>query len=185
MNFDAYVSGLRKFYEDNGLRLALNPGASEGELRSAEQALGFEIDRHLKAAWAVANGGKSRVVLAREGFGPGYEFLSIQQALKERAGFEKRAPRYEGYEDPEKRDDRIRAGWFQPGWLPFAAFGGATLVLMLDHSPAAAGRQGQIIAFTHDPDRISYVCPDFLSLLAGSLKQITSEPDDFLEQLEE
>lgn len=54
-------------------------------------------------------------------------------------------------------------------------------MLMLDHTPTAQGRPGQIIAFTHDPDSIDYVCVDFPTLLAQTLEQIEEDPEDFLE----
>ena len=54
-------------------------------------------------------------------------------------------------------------------------------MLMLDHTPTTQGRPGQIIAFTHDPDSIDYVCEDFPTLLAQTLEQIEEDPEDFLE----
>ena len=91
------------------------------------------------------------------------------------------APQYEGYVEEKPRDQRIRPGWFHDGWLPFAGFGGGILLLIQDYSPTEEGNIGQIIAFTHDPDEISYVAPDFQTFLHHSLSSIKEDPEEFLE----
>ena len=162
MEFPAFVSALKAFYQDNDQPLRLKPKTTEADIAAAEQELGFEIDPALKAAWLAANGGPSyKPVFARQGYLTGYDFLPLQDALKQWRGLRTRAPRYAGYGQPTPRDPRIQDGWFQEGWLPFAGFSAPTLMLMLDHTPTAQGRPGQIIAFTHDPDSIDYVCVDF------------------------
>ena len=161
MEFPAFVSALKAFYQDNDQPLRLKPKTTEADIAAAEQELGFEIDPALKAAWLAANGGPSyKPVFARQGYLTGYDFLPLQDALKQWRGLRTRAPRYAGYGQPTPRDPRIQDGWFQEGWLPFAGFSAPTLMLMLDHTPTAQGRPGQIIAFTHDPDSIDYVCVD-------------------------
>ena len=90
-----------------------------------------------------------------------------------------RARHYQGYEQPETRDERIAAGWFEEGWLPFASFAEGTLCLIADYSRAAAD-PGQIIAFTHDPDSIDYVCRDFPTLLMASLQQLSADPEEYM-----
>jgi cell wall assembly regulator SMI1 len=106
----------------------------------------------------------------------------VRDAIKERAGFERRAPRYAGYQESRPRDARISPGWYQPGWLPFATFGGATLVLLVDASPGPGGRVGQVIAFTHDPDEMTYVAPSFSEFLQASLQWLEARPQDLLEE---
>ena len=181
MDFAAYLPALARLYTDCGQApLRLNAGASAQALDAAEAALGFALDPHLKAAWAQANGGPAwQPVFARPGFYTGYDFLSIDEALRQRQGLQARAPRYAAYVQPHARDERVRPGWFAPGWLPFASFSGATLLLMLDHSPAASGQGGQIIAFTHDPDAIDWVCAGFPALLGASLAALSDEPDEY------
>ena len=90
------------------------------------------------------------------------------------------ARQYDGYEQEQPRDPRICSGWYQAGWLPFAAFSAPDLLLIADHSPTASGQCGQIIAFSHDPDTISYVCTDFATLLEQSLATIREHPEDCL-----
>lgn len=88
-----------------------------------------------------------------------------------------RALQYDGYEQEQPRDPRIGSGWYQAGWLPFVA---PDLLPIADHSPTASGQCGQIIAFSHDLDTISYVCTDFATLLEQSLATIREHPEDCL-----
>jgi cell wall assembly regulator SMI1 len=92
--------------------------------------------------------------------------LSVRGAITQRSRFAARAPRYDGYvEEP----------------LPFAAFGGGSLVLLVDASPTVHGRSGQIIAFTHDPDQITYVGAAFPEYLAASLSWFEEKRDELLD----
>lgn len=182
MPFPAYLTALRALYRDNGLEpLRTRPPASAADIAAAEAALGFPLDPALKAAWQTADGSDEwQTVFARPGYITGYGFLSLATALREREGMARRAPQYDGYEQEQPRDLRIRSGWYQAGWLPFAAFAAPDLLLIADHSPAAGGQRGQIIAFSHDPDTIHYVCADFATLLEQSLVTIRRYPEDCL-----
>lgn len=186
MLFNVYIEKLRHLYAKQGLALTLRRPASAGLLNAIEAEIGCELDKDLRSAWLEANGGEEwRPVFARPGHLTAYDFLPVEEALRQREGMRQRSPRYANYEDPEPRDSRIRAGWFQLGWLPFASFDGATLLLMQDYAPTSVGRPGQIIAFTHDPDRIQYIAPDFASLLRESLASIIAEGDEFFAGLGE
>jgi len=107
-------------------------------------------------------------------------FYPYEAALRERAEMAYPAPQYDGYAQEKHRDPRIGSGWYQAGWRPFAAFSAPDLLLIADHSPTASGQCGQIIAFSHDPDTISYVCTDFATLLEQSLATIREHPEDCL-----
>lgn len=185
MNFKAYCEALRRLYADEGFALQLRPGAAKPALDRAEAQLGFALAEDLRGAWLHADGGEPQPVFVRPGYLGGYEFLSLEQALRARDRMKQRSPRYEGYEQPKPRDARIKPGWFHEGWLPFASFGGGTLLLIQDHSPASLGRPGQIIALTHDPDSIDYVAPDFAELLSASLQSIADDMEEFFIGLED
>jgi cell wall assembly regulator SMI1 len=148
-------------------------------LDSLEEQCGVHLPTELRAAWTAANGADA-IIFARPGYLTGYNFLSVAEALEERESMKDRAPGYVGYIEPKPRDSRIRAGWFQPGWLPFGNFGGGTLLLILDLAPAESGSMGQVIAFTHDPDRIDYVAPTFERFLGASLAAIEADPGEFI-----
>ena len=169
--FATHVQKVRNLAQTVDRDLTLARGATASALKQMARKLGFQPGEALKQAWTLGNGSDEGAPLfARPGFLSTYEFLSIDQMLAERAGIERRAPQYKDYEEPEARDRRIRPGWYHAGWVPFASLAGATMLLIEDHSPSAKGATGQIIAFTHDPDEMSWVARDFASLLKGSLQ---------------
>ena len=180
MNFKAYCEGLSRLYSAEGFELKLGPGASEAALDRAEAHLGFSLTEELRGAWLHADGAREKCpVFVRPGYLSAFCFLSIGEAVEAREGMRRRSSRYEGYQEPRPRDPRVMQGWFQEGWLPFAGFGSATMLLVEDHAPSPLGRRGQIVAFTHDPDAIEYVAPSFAELLAASIKSIADDPDEF------
>lgn len=182
VTFADYLQALRRVYADHEAGLSLNQPNTAGALIEAETRLGFALDPGLREAWRIADGSEDEVrVFLRPGFLTGYDFLSLASAEEARAGMERRSPQYLGYVEETPRDRRIRDGWFHGGWAPFATFGGGSLLLIQDHSPAEDGVVGQIIAFTHDPDEISYVAPDFPTFLRLSLKGVQEDPEEFLE----
>ncbi|EHK68092.1 SMI1/KNR4 family protein [Achromobacter arsenitoxydans] len=181
MNFSSYLDRLRAVYDAYASALSLNPGATKAVMEAAETHLGFPISADVRQAWLLADGCESDgPVFMRPGYLTGYDFLSLEEAITQRSNMAKRAPRYAGFDEPASTDARIREGWFHEGWLPFAGFGGATLLLMADHSPGKLGTPGQIIAFTHDPDQITWVAPSFEALLMGSIIEIEGDPEEFL-----
>ncbi|WP_266158009.1 SMI1/KNR4 family protein [Dyella silvatica] len=182
MEFAKYIEKLQLLYSSHDAHLNLAKGNTETALAKAEVRLGFSLDPGLRAAWRIADGSEHEVrVFLRPGFLTGYDFLSLPSAEKARARMERVSPQYVDYIEAPPRDRRIRDGWYQRGWLPFAAFGGNSLTLIQDYAPADRGKVGQIIAFTHDPDEISYVAPDFSTFLRLSLKAIKDDPEEFLE----
>jgi len=178
MSFADYVARISALTERCDGELELRAPAKEKEIRKLE-ALPVVVPKELAAAWRITDGTRG-TLFAVPRYLTGYEFLSVSEAIAARAGFERRAPRYAGYEEKRPRDPRIASGWYQPGWLPFAAFGGSTLVLLVDASPTARGRVGQIIAFTHDPDAITYVAPSFAEFLVASLEGVEEQPEELL-----
>lgn len=175
MEFSEYCQRLNALYQQLQVPFHLAAPASEAVLSAAEQQLGFAIHPSLRRAWQLANGGDSwQAMFVRPNFLTGYDFLSLEQALAARASMQRRAPNYADYSEPEPRDARIDTGWFQPHWLPFAAFGGGELLLIFDH------QQRQIIGFQHDPDAIIWVCEDLPQLLDASLKAFEQDPDEFI-----
>lgn len=180
MSFADYLARIDALVVKHGGSLELRAPATSKALAKLAALPGVVVPDELAAAWRTSDGCGNNL-FARPRYYTGYEFLSVNEAIKTRAGFATRAPRYVGYEEKRPRDPRIAPGWYQPGWLPFAAFGGATLVLFVDASPSPGGRSGQIIAFTHDPDEMTYVAASFSELLAASLPWITAKPEELLD----
>ncbi len=183
MTFIDYLTRLAGLYRRRQITLSRREAASVAELQALERKLGQALPRDLRAAWRATDGiGNQQTVFARPGRLTGYEFLSVAGALEAREGLRERAPTYAGYREPQTRDPRIRAGWFQEGWLPFAEFGGGTLLLIVDLVPSGTGKSGQIIAFTHDPDEIEHIAPSFANLLKNSMKAIKADSEELLGQ---
>jgi hypothetical protein len=198
-----YLASIRDVYRSHRADLVLEAGASDADIASVARALLPEtetlsthpqpgrpgttttttaLDPVLTALWRSANGGPEYApVFARPGYSTGYDFLSTAEAVALRGRLRTRAPQYGGYIDPSPRDARIRAGWYHPGWLPFASFGGGTLILLVDGSPAERGRKGQVIAYAHDPDQMSYVAGSMGELLEVSGKWFAEEGEEILE----
>lgn len=182
MDFTRYLAAIEKIHGRHEVDWSSRAGASESALVAAERRLGFALDPALRAAWRVSDGSADELsLLVRPDYLTSYAFLSIKDALAAREGMRRRAGRYADYLDPEPRDPRIQAGWFHEGWLPFARFGGATLLLIQDYAPAAGEQLGQIIAYVHDPDEIAYVAVSFSDLLKRSLHDIQADPEEFLQ----
>lgn len=180
MPFATYLARVQALVANHDAPLELRSPAKAKDLSKLAALPGVLVPDELAEAWRITDGCDHNL-FARPQFFTGYAFLGVREAIEARAGFARRAPRYAGYDQPRTRDRRIAPGWYQPGWLPFAAFGGATLVLLVDGSPAAGGRPGQIIAFTHDPDEITYIAGSFSELLAASLPWIEANAEDLLD----
>ncbi|MFB6717821.1 MULTISPECIES: SMI1/KNR4 family protein [unclassified Streptomyces] len=186
MEFNAYREALAETYLASEGQLELSSSASIAELRDIENDLGFSLDPGLRAAWLEADGGPNWIpVFARPGYLSGYHFLSIEAATARRRSMKRNASRYADYLDPRPRDPRIGAGWFNEGWLPFAELDGGTGILIQDYCPTHAGTLGQIIAYTHDPDEMSYVAPSFEDLLEESIAEISAYPEEYIPEPEE
>lgn len=54
------------------------------------------------------------------------------------------------------------------------------MVLFVDCDPAADGTEGQIIAFVHFPDEVTFIAPDGGSYLALSLAWLQENAEDFV-----
>ncbi len=174
--FVDYLDALMRLYARAGRPLPPSPPALVTSLRALQKSLPAALPAGLCAAWLQANGGRTdEPVFARPGFLTGYDFLSVSGARHEIESLRKRAPRYRSYVEPSPRDNRILPGWFAPGWVPFAGFGGGSLLLLADLSPSPAGAAGQVIAFTHDPDEISFVASSFEHFLVESLRYLEEE----------
>ncbi|EHC07258.1 Cell wall assembly/cell proliferation coordinating protein, KNR4-like [Shewanella baltica OS625] len=182
MDVKTYLQALNALYANVNQTFALNHGLSNSALDEAEKQLGFTLAPPLRELWGYANGGNEwSTVFARKDYFCRYDFLSLASSLKYRDRMQKQAQHYVGYHEPEVRDPKIQSGWYQEGWLPFAQFGGGTLLLIADHSPSALGQMGQVLAYTHDPDMMDFICPNLSQFFEQSLAQISLYPDELIE----
>ena len=186
--FEAYLARVAAVYT----KVELTPprakkGASASAIAALERKTGHALPAGLRAAWLSANGAgeceDAPVFFPAGGDSTGYELMSVPAAQKSHAGHAKLAQQYEkaAYKEPSPRDKRIAPGWFLPGWLPFAEFGGGSLRLLVDFTPSARGTVGQVIAFTHDPDEMTWVAVSFDAFLAKSLAELERDPEGSLD----
>ncbi|WOO84280.1 uncharacterized protein LOC62_06G007800 [Vanrija pseudolonga] len=187
MSAQDYLSAISGIYKSFGITLPLNPGAEDAEIHQVQTKFGDDLNlATLLDLWRTANGSDSYTpVFLNPGILTGYDLLSIDESLAQHDGMRARAPQYEGYEDPEPRDPRIASGWWQPGWLPFAEFGGSTMLLLLDLTPEGTGRKGQVIPYTHDPDEMTWVAESLSDFFKASAEEFEKEGEELLEDLRE
>lgn len=185
MNAVEYLASIRSVYQAVGLSLALRPAANEDDTRRVQAQFGHDpLLALLSNLWRISNGSEPYYpVFVRPGFLTGYDLLLIEGALAEYEGMRRRAPQYAGYEEDTLRDPRIAEGWWNEGWLPFAGFGGSSLLLILDLSPGPMGRAGQVIAYTHDPDQMAWVAESLPELFRASVDAFREDADEILEGL--
>ena len=161
--------------------LALNPPLSSQDLDAALAAFGVEVPLWLSDLWLEADGGPAyAAVFTRPGFFTGLDFLSLEQSLALRASLNALSPQFEGWEEPDPRDNRIASDWFPLGWLPFAAFGGSSIVFFAVCAPGPHGHVGQVSAYVHDPDQITFVAADGETYLGASLEWFRAEVEEFV-----
>ena len=138
--------------------------ATEDQLSELENVTGISIHGGLRELWLLSNGAQYRKY-GTPAFGVYTDeavpcnFFSIQQSIK--AWREVQWGDFNGYEQETPRDSRIKPGWSNPRWLPFAQFNGYGTVVYYDADPAIDGQIGQIIAYQHDPDAIYWLANSF------------------------
>lgn len=190
MNFARYLAVVRRAYL--AVELAppeLNRPASEEALAALERALGHALPAGLRKAWLVADGQGSspdaplfwQTEDDDDGRLVGHAFLSVEQALAAHAGHLIR--RADAAADRAPRDSRIADGAFHQGWLPFADPGSGSARLILDLAPSPMGAVGQVIAFTDEPLRATWVAASFDALLATSFAALESDPAYVLQEV--
>ena len=72
------------------------------------------------------------------------------------------------------RDSRIKPYLFNQKWLPFAQYCDSCY-LMLDFDPDQAGKEGQVLCYSHDPDRVVYVASSIGALINEIMGGITEQ----------
>ena len=154
-------------------------GVPKARLWRTQQKLGYQIDPDLCAFYALTDGSPNR----DDWFAVGIQnpvpvdFRCLDDSLKNwRMCVENEAMNREYGKQVNNealtRDPQIALGlWFPPQWWSFA--GNDSPVVMMDTCPSACGKQGQIIAFYHDPDELFCIADNFLDFFRKS--------NDFLE----
>jgi cell wall assembly regulator SMI1 len=186
-----HVERLRTILASVEIPFVPAPGASAAEIAAVEHRVGIEFDDDLRSFWQFANGAfkRQRWFAVQTDELTGCYPVSLPKAVEAWGWFEVHDPARdiersdEG--EPPPRDPRIRPLLLhQRGWFPVAEFNGFSTAVNFDADPSPAGRHGQIIAFQHDPDAITYDgFVDFFrqsnELLAANLTKILFAGDEY------
>jgi cell wall assembly regulator SMI1 len=125
------------------VQAALRPGASEEQIRSAEEAMGVSFPDEVKAAYRIHDG------CSGAGFLYGWEWLSLERMVSEWKVWKDLLDGGD-FDGINSRPHRaIRNDWWHPSWIPLTYDGGGNHHC-LDLAPAKRGRVGQIIMMWHD-----------------------------------
>ena len=184
---------LSRIFERLGFPLKTAPPASDVKIDSIEEITGIAVDDDLKQLWRISNGSQRCDWFADgevEDFSP-HEFQSIQQVL---SGWNLFAPYDEAlyaqwYDDESwgERDPRIQRHLLRHSkWLAVTDCYGGHQQLHFDADPTELGIYGQMILFSHDPDRIDWSDNNFLSFFRRSndlLEELAGDPELLIERL--
>lgn len=189
------------------IRKQLNAPASNAEIASFEQHIGYKLPTEARELYRFANGQKSpfkvtyrapeapNIVELPVPLGEGeyvgnlfgnYEFLSLQQATKNwdgwaeiRAGStpEELALDFDG--SVTVRDgDPVLKQYTHPAWIPFAQDGGGN-AYALDLAPTEGGHIGQIIVIGPDEDFRRVLAPNLTEFfISASARGISFEDSE-------
>jgi len=139
----------------------LEPPAERAELAETETRLSMRLPAALRTFYGLQNGTPAFGVFPaleeeQSAFGPlaldEIEFLELDEDDDPEEGFDV--------------DAGVRAEFWNPNWIPFAAAADRGDYLMLDMAPARGGRLGQVIEWRHDTNERRLVAPSLEALLS-------------------
>jgi len=154
-------------------------GASEEEISTFEEKFGITLTEDVKELYRYKNGSKYLSILPcvideRE---MAFNLMSLDAIEKSKKYFQNRDaflsefPNHFTSEDIEKmKDSRIKPYLFNRKWIPFAEYCDSCF-LMLDFDPNTEGKEGQIICFIHDPDKVIYAAESLMELIEGVIEE--------------
>lgn len=155
------------------LRETLNKGASEADVRAAEQEIGIDFPAELREMY-LGNDGDNREMLC--GVILGFHFLSLDELRSEWRSWKDLA------EDAELNAEkgftstpagRIKRRYADTKWIPFCTDDGGNYI-GIDLDPDVKGRAGQVINFGRDEHDKSVLETDLNAFLARLTRIIRS-----------
>jgi len=134
----------------------LQPGASDTQIKAAEDFLSIQFPAEVKASYRIHNGQSDHSY----GFLNWKEFLSLERMQEEWAVWKQLldAGQFEDFETSP--DAGIGSDWWSPQWIPLT-YDGAGNHDCLDLNPGEGGNRGQIITMWHDEPEREIVAPSF------------------------
>ncbi len=135
---------------------ALNPGATDAELRELATTIGAELPADFISFYRIHNGQQSE----RSGLLDGEVLLSVPEMLAEWTIWNDLLKNGDFEGATSTPDHGVRADWWNPLWLPLT-YDGAGNNYCLDLSPALGGTRGQIIRMWHDDSERTLLAASF------------------------
>lgn len=135
---------------------ALNPAATDVELRELATTIGTELPADFVAFYRIHNGQQSEA----GGLFNGEELLSVPRMVAEWTIWNDLLKSGDFDGATSTPDPGVLADWWNPLWLPLT-YDGAGNHCCLDLSPAPGGTRGQVIRMWHDDDERTLLAPSF------------------------
>ncbi len=155
----------------------LQPGASDTQIKAAEDFLSIQFPAEVKASYRIHNGQSGYDY----GFLEGREFLSLERMQEEWEVWKELLDGGEFEEFESSPDVGIRSDWWSAQWIPLI-YDGAGNHDCLDLNPGEGGKRGQIITMWHDEPERQIVAPSFRAWLEQYAKGLESGQFVFSEE---
>lgn len=173
MKFEEYISRIYELYTNSQLDLLMYIPAKDEDFYNLKHDYKNLIGE-LETWWRISNGSKPDQCffsIFTDELTPAH-FWSISESIEFLEYLHQEDYQSEFCPQKSERDKRIKSGWKNKKWLPFAGFNGFATVIMLDNDPTSFGNSGQVIAYQHDPDAIYYVADSLSDFLDTSFSLV-------------
>ncbi len=151
------------------IRNDLQPGATDAEIRKAEDAMGIKFPDDVRASYRIHNG---QLGSAAELLGD-WQLLPLEYMVLEWQTLDKVLDSGGFGDNTGTPHGPVRPMWWNPKWIP-VAHNGAGDYRCLDLDPPAKGKVGQIIAYWHTMDTREKLAPSFRAWLQRFAKDLES-----------
>lgn len=158
-------------------------GASQEALSAFEEKFHLTLLDDFKRLYQYKNGSKYLSILPSviDEAEMTFCLMSLQEIENSKQYFQNKDALLTAFSDyftsddiEAMRDSRIKPYLFNQKWLPFAQYCDSCY-LMLDFDPDQAGKEGQVLCYSHDPDRVVYVASSIGALINEIMGGITEQ----------
>ena len=158
-------------------------GASQEALSAFEEKFHLTLPDDFKRLYQYKNGSKYLSILPSviDEAEMTFCLMSLQEIENIKQYFQNKDALLTAFSDyftsddiEAMRDSRIKPYLFNQKWLPFAQFCDSC-DLMLDFDPDQARKEGQVLCYSHDPDRVVYVASSIGALINEIMGGITEQ----------
>jgi hypothetical protein len=158
-------------------------GASQEALSAFEEKFHLTLPDDFKRLYQYKNGSKYLSILPSviDEAEMTFCLMSLQEIENIKQYFQNKDALLTAFSDyftsddiEAMRDSRIKPYLFNQKWLPFAQYCDSCY-LMLDFDPDQAGKEGQVLCYSHDPDRVVYVASSIGALINEIMGGITEQ----------